>query len=496
MSISEFLLRPLEYIINLSFAEGVVPTEIKIAKVKPLFKAEDPHLFTNYRPISILPIVSKVFEKLVHKRLNRYLEYHNILYTNQFGFREKHSTELALISLNNFITNSFEKKDFALSIFLDFSKAFDTVNFDILIRKLRHYGVRGVVFKCFESYLSTRQQHVIFNNTSSENRLITTRVPQVFFLIYINDLSSVTSISTLNLFADDSSLLLQGNSPTDLIVTANNELDKVVKWLNSNRLSLNIKKSKYILFSRKGIVPVCNDKLYLNNDNVELERVTQIKYLGFIIDEKLSWKAHINYISLKISKNIAVLKKLVKVLNTDNLYNLYYSLIYPYLLNGNLVWGTALTCIIEPLVKLQKKTIRILTHSARREHTLPLLVNLNILPVKCLYIYNVLLFMFKVRNARLPETFVTIFTNYFNVSCRNTRQTCLYHIPSYRTTYLENTIIIQGPKLANKYKFLYENHCSIETIIFSYYTCLHITSLKCMFGFFLPIYASTEYIYC
>ena len=389
------------------------------------------------------------------------------MYSYQFGFREIHSTELALNFLNNYVANSFENKNFTLRTFLDFSKAFDTVNHEILINKLRHYGIRGIPLKWFESYLSGRQQYVILNNIASDNQSITTGVPQgsilglLLFLIYINDLASVSSKFTLNLFADDSSFFLQANSPIDLINTANEELKGIVRWLNVNRLSLNVKKSKYILFYRKGTTPNCNNKLYLNN--TEVERVTQIKYLGYIIDEQLSWKAHINYVSLKISKNIAILKKLTKFFNTDNLYNFYYSLIYPYLTNGNTVWGVSGMNTLNPLIILQKKIVRILSKSGRRDHTLPLFKNLNILPLKCLYVYNVLLYMYKVRNERLPDIFNTIFIKFRDVSSRNTRQNCLYHVPNYRTKYLENTIIIQGSKIANDHKTLFENHYSIGT---------------------------------
>ena len=332
----------------------------------------------------------------------------------------------------------------------------------ILINKLRHYGIRGIPLKWFESYLSGRQQYVIVNNIASDNQSITTGVPQgsilgpLLFLIYIN-LASVSSKFTLNLFADDSSFFLQANSPIDLINTANEELKGIVRWLNVNRF----KKSKYFLFYRKGTTPNCNKNLYLNN--TEVERVTQIKYLGYIIDEKLSWKAHINYVSLKISKNVAILKKLTKFFNTDNLYNFYYSLIYPYLTNGNTVWGASGMNTLNPLIILQKKIVRILSKSGRRDHTLPLFKNLNILPLKCLYVYNVLLYMYKVRNERLPDIFNTIFIKFRDVSSIHTRQNCLYHVPNYRTKYLENTIIIQGSKLANDHKTLFENHYSIGT---------------------------------
>ena len=175
--ISTYIIEPLTYIINLSFSEGIVPVEIKTARIVPLYKAKDVHDFRNYRPISILPLISKIFEKLIHARLYKFLTKYDILYQYQFGFREHHSTDLALNTLNNFISSAFENKNFTLGIFLDFSKAFDTVDFNILLSKLEHYGICGTPLKWFESYLRNRTQHVVFNDSVSENKTITSGVP-------------------------------------------------------------------------------------------------------------------------------------------------------------------------------------------------------------------------------------------------------------------------------------------------------------------------------
>ena len=251
------------------------------------------------------------------------------------------------------------------------------------------------------------------------------------------------------------------NIPVPPSKIANQDLKQIIKWLNINKLSLNIKKSKYILFSQKNITPVYNERLYINN--VEIDRTKQIKFLGYIIDEKLSWKSHINYISLKVSKNIAIIKKLIKTINRDSLYNLYYSLIYPYLINGITVWGISGISNLSPLIILQKKVVRIFMKSGRRDHTLPLFKKLNILPFNSLYVYNMLVNIYKIRNELLPEIFTVNFKINRNITTRNTRQQDLYFIPKFRTQTMENTLIVQGPKIANKYKVLFQTHCSIGT---------------------------------
>ena len=187
--------------------QGVFPEELKTANVLPLYKADDPMLFNNYRPVSLLTVLSKVFEKIMYNRLLNFLDTYNILFKNQFGFRKNHSTYMATMLLMEGITKSLENSEYVIGIFLDFSKAFDTVDHDILLRKLYHYGIRGNALQWFESYLKNRKQFVTYNGVSSDTKLITCGVLQgsilgpLLFLIYINDLSLVCDRLISILFA-------------------------------------------------------------------------------------------------------------------------------------------------------------------------------------------------------------------------------------------------------------------------------------------------------
>lgn len=237
---------------------GIFPDQLKIAKIKPVYKKDNPHIPNNYRPISLLPAVSKLFEKVVFIQVYGYFINNDLLYKSQYGFRTLHSTELAALELTDKIYMQLDKKKIPLAIFLDLSKAFDTIDHSILIHKLKYYGFQETPLNWFISYLTNRSQYVQFNEQCSTLGKITTGVPQglilgpLLFIIYMNDIHKVTNKFSFILYADDTSLiepLCTFNFPVEnniskLSDTINRELEAITIWLALNKLSLNTKKPK------------------------------------------------------------------------------------------------------------------------------------------------------------------------------------------------------------------------------------------------------------
>ena len=241
------------------------------------------------------------------------------------------------------ITSELKDGNFVLGVFLDYSKAFDCINHSILLQKLRYYGIPDVALDWFWSYLSGRNQFVYFNDTKSNYRDVICGVPQgsilgpILFLIYINDIVHVSNKLFPILFADDSNVFLSGKDPIEMITSMNYELEKLIKWLQANRLSLNIKKTHFMFFSppRKNLS--FSNEIRIMGEKIEM--VHETKFLGVMLDSKLSWQPHIAYISKKISKGIGILCKARKYLPQKCLITLYYSFIYPYMNYCLEVWG-------------------------------------------------------------------------------------------------------------------------------------------------------------
>jgi len=453
-AVSSAIVKPLLHILNLSFQQGVVPTELKSAYITPLFKGGDPMVIKNYRPVSVLPVFSKIFERLMYNRLVSYIEKYNILYECQFGFKKNHSTEMALIVLIDKIVNALEKNEHVIGIYLDFAKAFDTVDHNILLMKLQHYGIRGTTLSWFRSYLNNRTQVVKYNNIISNPKNVTCGVPQgsilgpLLFLIYINDLATVSDLYAI-MFADDTNLFIQGRDLDVLENKVNTELEKIISWLYANKLSLNVGKTHSMIFTSNRTL--CNR---VNNIMIEgtcIETVSKTKFLGVLIDNKLCWKDHVSYICNKIAKGIGIIRKVRDLLNRDTLLSLYYTFVYPYMTYCNIIWGKAAKMHLLRLLLLQKRILRVVCNTHFLAHSEPLFKECKVLNIFQINSYSVGIFMFKYYKSQLPNIFNDMFVKQCNVHIQNTRNNQFYRLPLCKTERKKNSICYHGAYLWNEH---------------------------------------------
>ena len=399
---------PLKEIINLSFATGVYPDQLKIAKVIPIFKNKgDLLIVSNYRPISLLSNINKIFEKLVYSRLYSFLTLHNCIYELQFGFRAKHSTNHALLSITERIRDALDNSNYACGIFIDLQKAFDTVDHQILLKKLEHYGVRGLSNNWFKSYLTNRQQFVSINGFNSSNKNMDYGVPQgsvlgpLLFLIYINDLEKSIKFCTTHHFADDTNLLYVNKSLKKIQKYVNLDLKFLCKWLKANKISLNASKTELIIFRDPRKKSMHDLKIKI--DGKRLTPSKYVKYLGVLVDCHLNWHAHEMELHSKLSRAVGMLSKIRYFVKYDTLHMIYYGIFSSILTYGSQIWGQH-NGIVKKLQTLQNKALRLMTFSPFRSTATPLFKQCNILKIADNISLQNFLFAHDSLNNNLPSS--------------------------------------------------------------------------------------------
>ena len=331
----------LTFIFNFSIMSRAFPDDLKMAKVTPAFKRGDRDDLGNYRPISVLPTVARIFEKLVYDQMYTYFLNNDLLGDRQFGFRSLHSTALALSKVTNIWLLNLDSGRMSSVVLLDIQKAFDTVDHQILLDKIRCYGVSGDQLVFFASYLNNCQQCCNVNGKLSSIKRIRCGVPQgsilgpLLFLIYINDFPLAVKEADITMYADDTSLSEGFKTTNELKEQFIPAFCKVCEWFKCNKLSLNALKTEFMTMgtsqklSNLDIDPSMTPfKLILTN--YEIRRVKKTKYLGMMADDSLTWEDHTDYITLKINRGIGIIRRVRQLIPEKTLLLLYQTLIDPY----------------------------------------------------------------------------------------------------------------------------------------------------------------------
>ena len=425
---------PLSHIFDLSLSSGTFPSRLKASRVVPIFKGGDPLLTDNYRPISLVNAISKILEKIVYHKLVNHLEINKLLYQHQYGFLKGKSTEHALLQILNQIGTALNNNKYCLGVFLDLKKAFDTVPHDILLKKLVKLGITGTTLNWFKSYLSGRTQKVDINGQLSDSCDIDISVLQgtilgpILFLCYINDLPNATDLFSI-LYADDTTALDSDDDLDVLINRINLELKKLANWFRSNKMQLNVNKTKYIIFHVPSKKINTNLKLVIDENSEDLpfnqslvtpiERIhnkhenvnsRSFKLLGIYFDENLNFNANTAELTKKLSRAAFFINRVKNTLSTKALKMLYTSFFHCHLLYCPLIYSCTSSSNINKIFTLQKKAIRSIMGAKYRDHTKELFKKANILPLEKIIRQSKSLFMHSIFYNYAPVSFENIWT--------------------------------------------------------------------------------------
>lgn len=440
------------HMFNLCFDLAIFPTSFKKAAIHPILKGGDGCLVNNYRPIAVLSTLSKILERLMNKRLIHYLEHYNILSTQQFGFRKNKSTNDAIHKLIDNIVKNLDNNKKVLTIFLDLTKAFDTVPIPTLLLKLECIGVRGLPLNLFKSYLTNRSQFVTMDNYLSDTVAIEYGVPQgsilgpTLFLVFINDLCNLDIPNAqIVSYADDTAITFTANSWLELQSIAQKGFNTTLKWLYTHSLTLNTTKTNFITFSiNSNSQPNFSMSIKSHSSSCmshqacqcpSLTPVEQIKYLGIFIDRHLNFKSHINTLSGRVRKLIYIFKTLRHVAHASVIRNVYFALCQSLVTYCISCWGGAAKTLMKPLEIAHRAILKVATFRPILFPTTELYKSWNVLNVRQQYILHIVL----LQHSRTP---------YRHISTRRKDRICT--IPPPRTSFVKRFSVYLAPSLYNK----------------------------------------------
>jgi len=434
---------------NISVGAGKFPESLKESRVIPLFKSGNDNLVKNYRPISLLSDFSKIFEKLMYSQLIGFINNNDILCCNQFGFRKNCNTSDAIVEFLDSIYQTLDSRYVSVAVFLDFSKAFDTVRHDVLLSKLDHMGVRGHALDWFRSFVSGRRQYVTVNNVNSSSSPINIGVPQgsvlgpLLFLLYINDMHNSSNRLKFIHFADDTTVFHSGQQLHEIITEINVELLKIRDWLNSNRLSLNVGKTSFMLFCDRKVqeVPI------VRVADIGVKQVSEAKFLGVLIDDKLNFQRHVSNITGIVSRSIGVMNRISIFVPPRVMKSIYYSLVFSKINYGVIAWGRSRLGNISIMEKILKRARRCVSRSANSAWD----VTASFLNFRSIFEYFTAIKFYRSVKLNHHSYYAQIFDTLIPLHDHDTRFSCQdkYNIPHFVKSKCRSSFLFQSIDIWN-----------------------------------------------
>lgn len=446
LELSKALMKP----INDAMTRGDFPESFKEARIKALYKGKGSRKkCTNYRPISVLSNLSKIYEKLLYLRFNKFLTDNNIIAPTQFGFLAQSCTTTAAIHAISRIQQSLNDKMLTAAVFIDLAKAFDSVDHGLLLEKLNRVGIRGPAHAIIQNYLFARHQKVVANDTESDRGCIRFGVPQgsnlssLLFIVYVNDCLLVPLNGHLQMYADDTIVIYSCTDPQQLHSQIEDDMNKLNNWMYDNYLSFNTDKTNYMLFKTSRQANVNLRPILVNNSNIK--RTNSTKYLGLIIDEELNWGPHVQSLRKQLFPYLFVLRNTKYNLPKSNKKALYYAYIHSHLNYLISIWGYAQTALLKQLQVIQNKAIRsifwqeyhtegINTEGLRRRYSIPDLEQLRLI--------DSMTMIYKIKNNLIKNDIQLV--TFEDIHGYNTRNKSNFVIPKTRLNLLYNSIFAKG----------------------------------------------------
>ncbi len=454
------------FLVNTSLRTGMFPSKWKKARICPVFKSGDKKDPCNYRPISILPILSKIIERTVFDQLYPFLDKNNMLHDSQSGFRPGFSTSSALINITEDWLKSIDNGNYIGLVMIDLRKAFDTVNHDLLIEKLPKYGLDDHVVKWLKDYLNDRFHITSVNGSRSNEQKSVCGIPQgsilgpLLFILYINDLPNYVSNVNVSMYADDTAIYYSSNDVNDIVDKMNNDLVNVDKWLAKNKLSLNVDKTNFMLIGTpQKLAQVHNYDFNVNINGTRLQKVDHCKHLGVEIDDNLMWKNQIEQVRKKVLTGLYFLRKASNCIPKHHQSMLYKSIIAPHFDYCNVVWGRCNKTLCSKLQVLQNRAAKIITGISRYGSSTQALRNLQWKSLDEKLQVNEAVTMYKIIHNQAPNYLCNRFAK--QETYHNTRNRNVLTIEKPNTEYKKRSFSYRGATLWNSLDENVRNACNL-----------------------------------